>query len=213
MLWVSRTSGNRFIWIRFVDAKLYKLEIQKRDLLSRLSAQHPRVIAIIEQVAASSVLLAQQELATAESRAMAIRAKAGELTLRFAEGQHELRALNENEVRITELERRVTHLNESHRTYTDKLEQSRVEKALAAQQSSNIEVAQVPSLIAKPTSPKTALIVVLGLVTGLFAAVGVACLTEYFDDSFQSPADVERVLNVPVVLSIPSSPSFFSISS
>ena len=44
-------------------------------------------------------------------------------------------------------------------------------------------------------------------------SVGVACLAEYFDDSFQAPADVERVLNVPVVLSLPSSPRFFSISS
>lgn len=194
-------------------SELYKLEIQKRDLLSRLSSRHPRVIAIIEQVATSSVLLAQQELATAESQVMVIRAKAGELAIRFAEGQAELRLLNENEVLITELERRVIQLNDSHRTYTDKLEQARIDKALAAQQSSNIEIAQTPSLIAKPVSPKAALIIVLGSLAGMFGAVGVACLTEYFDDSFQSPADVERVLNVPVVLSLPSSPNFFSISS
>jgi len=194
-------------------SELYKLEIQKRDLQSRLSSRHPRVIAIIEQVSASSALLAQQELATAESELMAIRAKADELAIRFAEEQSELRALNENEVRITELERRVSQLDDSHRTYMDKLEQARIDKALAAQQSSNIEIAQTPSLIAKPTSPKPVLIIALGLIAGVLAAFSVAFLTEYFDDSFQSPSDVERVLNVPVVLSLPSSPRFFSISS
>lgn len=194
-------------------SELYKLEIQKRDLQSRLSPEHPRVIAIIEQVNASSVLLAQQELANAESQVMAIVAKANELMIRFAEKHQELRALNENEVRISELEHRVAHLNDSHRVYADKLEQARIDKALAIQHSSNIEIAQTPSLIAKPTSPKRGLIIMLGVFAGLFSAAGVACLTEYFDDSFQSPADVERVLNVPVVLSLPSSPSFFSISS
>jgi len=194
-------------------SELYKLEIQKRDLQSRLSPLHPRVIAIVEQVAAASVLLAQQELSTAESQLMALQAKADELAIRFAEGHGALRALNENEVRITELERRVSQLNDNQRTYTDKLEQARIDKELAARQSSNIEVAQTPSLIAKPTSPKSALIVALGVLAGLFSAVGVACLAEYFDDSFQSPADVERLLQVPVVLSLPSSPSFFSISS
>jgi uncharacterized protein involved in exopolysaccharide biosynthesis len=194
-------------------SELYKLEIRKRDLLSRLSSRHPHVIAIMEQVATSSVLLAQQELATAESQLMTNRARADELAIRFGEGQSELRLLNENEVRITKLERRVSQLNDSHRIYTDKLEQSRIDKALVEQHSSNIEIAQTPSLIEKRHSPKAALIIALGLVAGIFASLGVACLAEYFDDSFQSPADVERVLNVPVVLSLPSSPSFFSISS
>lgn len=194
-------------------SELYKLEIQKRDLQSRLSGQHPRVIAIIDQVAAARILLARQELATAEARVMALDAKTQELAHRFDEEHRELRTLNENEVRITELERRVSQLDDSHRIYMDKLEQARIEKALAAQQSSNIEIAQTPSLIAKPISPKSTLIVFLGVIAGLLAAVSVACLTEYFDDSFQSPVDVERVLNVPVVLSLPSSPRFFSISS
>ncbi len=194
-------------------AELTRLEFQKRDLQSRLSPRHPRVVAVVEQVAAARISVAQIELAAAESQLTAIRAKTENLAERSAKAQTSLRALNASEVKVQEISRRVAQLDESYQRYVNKLEQARIERALADQPSSNIDIAQAPSLTVHAIRPNVALVIMLGVWAGVFAGVGAAYLSEYLDDSFRSPAEVERALDLPVVLSLPSSPRFFSISS
>ncbi|MDR3543902.1 MAG: Wzz/FepE/Etk N-terminal domain-containing protein [Desulfosporosinus sp.] len=56
----------------------------------------------------------------------------------------------------------------------------------------------------KPVKPNKTLNILIALVVGLMAAVGVVFLLEYLDDTLKTSADVEKVLGIPVLGVIPS---------
>jgi len=70
--------------------------------------------------------------------------------------------------------------------------------------SSNILTVVEPAVAASgPSSPRTLLNVILAAVLGLFAAVGIAFLVEYLDDSVASSDDVQEVTGLPTLGVVP----------
>ena len=47
------------------------------------------------------------------------------------------------------------------------------------------------------------LVFAIGFLLAVFVSIGAAVVAEYFDPSFQTPAEVNGVLRVPVLASIP----------
>lgn len=76
---------------------------------------------------------------------------------------------------------------------------------MAHERLSDVNLAQASTFNPKPASPKRAVVYVLGVLAAAFAAFGVTMATEFFDDSFQVPEQVEGYLGLSVVLSIPNS--------
>ena len=71
--------------------------------------------------------------------------------------------------------------------------------------SSNILTVVEPAVAASgPSSPRTLLNVILAAVLGLFAALGIAFLVEYLDDSVASSDDVQEVTGLPTLGGVPS---------
>lgn len=64
-----------------------------------------------------------------------------------------------------------------------------------------LEMAPVPSV---PSSPRTLVNMALGLLVGGMAALGAALLRERFDRRLRTVTDVESLVDLPVVASIPS---------
>jgi uncharacterized protein involved in exopolysaccharide biosynthesis len=186
-------------------AQLYGLQIRERELLAKFTPEHPQAVAIHEQVQQAQRLLDRQELLIEISTAAALRARMQALSQQYEQTKSRLRELNENEVHIAELERRLEQLNASYRIYLTNLEQARIGQALEAEHITNITVAQTPTLVVKPLSRRAQLTLILGLMVAAFGGVGVAYLFEYFDDSLGTPLDVEARLGLPVLLSLPRS--------
>jgi uncharacterized protein involved in exopolysaccharide biosynthesis len=115
----------------------------------------------------------------------------------------ELKQLNHHEVRINDLEREASLLEASYRGYSEKLEQARIDDALEAGRISNVNVVQPASYVVEPVKPQKLLIVALGLAAAMAGAVVAALSAEFLDGSLRSSDDVERQLEVPVLLSIP----------
>jgi uncharacterized protein involved in exopolysaccharide biosynthesis len=203
--------------------ELYKVQILEKEASSRYTSEHPKVIALRRQVAETQAVYDSQasrsnsttrrlspvhqtvhtELLTAEATAASHRAEAESLSRQYAEVSSKIRALNDNEYHITELERSVEILETSYRNYTTSREQTRIDQALAAGQISNVNVVQPASLIGKPASPRVAITLLLGLVVSSAGAVLLAVAADRFDASLRTPDDVERELGIPVLLSVP----------
>jgi succinoglycan biosynthesis transport protein ExoP len=73
-----------------------------------------------------------------------------------------------------------------------------------ATNSSNLLTVVEPAVApAAPSSPRTLLNIILAAVLGLLAAVGIAFLVEYLDDSVTSSEDVEEVTGLPTLGVVP----------
>jgi len=209
-----------------VDAmrkELYLVQIQEQEASSRFTALHPKVIALRRQVEETRKILAQEEasrpqstkrlspvhqavqteLATTQAIAAAAKAESDSLKQQFEAVQTKIRALNDNEMRITKLSSKSTLLEESYQKYATNREQARIDSALEAGRVSNVNLVQPPTYVAKPSSPLVKLTLAMALVLATIGALLVALVAEYFDRSLRTPEQIEQELGVPVLFSVP----------
>jgi capsular polysaccharide biosynthesis protein len=84
----------------------------------------------------------------------------------------------------------------------EKFQQASISEKLDTDRISNVSLVQPPSVGRKPVKPKKALNIGLGLVLGLFGGVALGFAWDYFDDAIKTREDVEKLLEIPVLLSV-----------
>jgi capsular polysaccharide biosynthesis protein len=72
-----------------------------------------------------------------------------------------------------------------------------------SQKIANISVIEPAQPPIKPVKPKKLLNILLSLILGSFAALGLAFSSEYLSHTFNSNAEVKSKLGVPVLATIP----------
>jgi polysaccharide biosynthesis protein PslE len=182
-------------------SQIYALKLEEHDLLTRFQTWHPDVIAVHERIddaertlqvesarttqttTADDPARRQLELAllTERSDAESFRAGAQELDRQHAATLDRLRRLNESEARLVQLGQRVDRLRADHRDYAGKLEQARIDQALAEDRISNVNVWQQPTLVSKPVGSQRRLVCVLGLFVAALGAAGTAFGLEFLE--------------------------------
>jgi Mrp family chromosome partitioning ATPase len=74
--------------------------------------------------------------------------------------------------------------------------------ALGREQITNVKIAQPATLVHKPVAPKKVLIFGIGLLIALFGGIGMAFLSENFDQTLRTSEQVEIALGLPVLASL-----------
>ena len=203
---------------------LYDLQIQENALAAKHTDEHPSIVAIREQVAASKALLdeeekrrvqptsslnpasQQQKLALLNEQAVisGLSARRASLEANLSELREKLEKLNGHEILIAELERSVSLLQEDYMEYARNEELARIDQALDSLSISNVNVAQPPTFVERPVSPPKAIILVLGLALASFGSLSLALLCESLADApLEDQKDVEAALGAPVLETIP----------
>lgn len=205
--------------------RLYELEIRERDLRARYTDDHPTVQAVLQQVREAEALVAQQTpdrtqvreivppaRVKAEEELVGERAKQASLVslvekLESQQGEllADLRKMNDEETEIARLEREKSVLEGTYHLAAEKLEQARIQQALAVEQVSNVNVIQPASFDTKPISPKTSVVLGAGAMLAALTFVGTAWILDRFDDSVRSADDLARRLQAPSLARLPRS--------
>ncbi|HND55428.1 MAG TPA: hypothetical protein PLV92_23600, partial [Pirellulaceae bacterium] len=193
--------------IDLMRSQLYTLQVEEQRVRARFTADHPQVKALREQVQESEQLLRRQEARMEHSHSIELRSKVERTREQREEAIADLRSLNQSESKISEAERVVEQLATAYRTYLTNREQARINGQLAEERITNVQVAQPPNLVLKHVSPKALINLSVGLVVALLGAVAVAFLSDILDHSIKSPDEAERLLGVPVLVTIPRLPA------
>jgi uncharacterized protein involved in exopolysaccharide biosynthesis len=192
--------------------KLYELQTAEQELKSKLTANHPKVISMHRQVQEVEEILRQETpnhsesvtalLANEQANAASLVARIRSLRSQQTELDQELRDLNERDLLVTQLERRVRLLDSNYVHYTTGLEQARIDQALKVEGISNINVVQAPTFAPKPSQPKKAITLLIGFAVSMMGAVGTVLLSNQLDQSIKTVDDLERRFELPVIGSI-----------
>ena len=128
-------------------------------------------------------------------------------TLAKIEAQREslnlLSVLNQQELEVKKLQRRVQVVETNYLTYATSLEETRVDQALQEAEISNISVVQPANLVQKPISPRKGLTLALTLVVATVGGLALPLLSAQLDQSLRNREDVEYCLNAPLLAAIP----------
>ena len=191
---------------------LYGLEIRERELLTKFTDEHPEVVAIRDQVRQAREILSEQDdhrthsttaanparqkldldLIAAQADASALAASSAKLSEELGRIQQKVERLNDNDVLITELEKDVEVEKRNYLSHLEKLEETRIDRALDNDRISNVNVIQPASLEMKPASPRKGLVAAAGIAFASLGSIVIVVLGEQFDPSSRTADRVER---------------------
>ncbi len=185
--------------VRDVRAQMADLQKQKEKLEADFPALARMNVSPVPAGTRPGSLDPMAEVA----RIAAIQARIKVLTTQLADVRAEAAAADQMEVTIMELRRRLTLEEENYKYYSSSLEQARIDEALGPNRVSNISTIQDPS---PPFVDRMRFLKRLGMVAfgGIFVGLAWAFSIEwYFDRSVRRPIDIERLLRIPLFLTIP----------
>jgi uncharacterized protein involved in exopolysaccharide biosynthesis len=202
---------------------LYQLEIQEREQSAVLAENHPRLVALRQQLKDVKGIMAEQATNRAQTTTglnptrqplhVALltekaAAESWDATVKSLKADQErvaaeMKKFNGEQVEIEQLERELALHDTDYRSYAVRREQARIDQVLAAQQISNLNVVQTPTLVRKPVRPQKLLTFALGLVAAIGGAICLAVVSAAFNRSFHEAEELESALQVPVLLTVP----------
>ncbi len=199
MLVAERSTGLANEAVDGMRQQLYELQLSEQALLSKYTEAMPAVQEIQRQIREAQIILDREQaertqvttgrnppydalhlaLLTAQSDVASERARLDSLRRQLTDSTSGLKALNDSEMRIVQLQRELDLHAETSRTYSSNLEQVRIDEALETERMSNIGIVQPASRQERPTHPRKKLNLALGLLFASIGSVGLAFVTDF----------------------------------
>lgn len=198
---------------------LYTLQMKQKEMLARYTPEHPLARDINDQVASLETLLnkegrtrvqstsslnpawSQLEASLLQETSQLDSLTAG--TRRLKEQQTELlsqlRKLNNDEIRLGQLQQAADVAEKSSFETSQRLEQARIHRELAQERISKVNVFQEPSFISQPIAPKRSLILALGAFVSALCGAGTIVGFAWPSRHCMSLEDLSKQLHLPVI--------------
>ena len=189
--------------------KLSELKLKEAELLGKYTEQSIPVVNLRKEIKNAEKLLAKEETTyhdkvvnSIHHTLNALKSKGESQKQHLTGYQRELSNINSVELTLKELERQVTLNEDNYQLYVKNMEEARISNAMDNQKIANISVVEPALPPIKPVKPKKLLNIILSIILGGVAAVGVAFSSEYFSHCFNNAEDVKKHLDLPVLASI-----------
>ncbi|PLY03344.1 MAG: protein tyrosine kinase [Desulfuromonas sp.] len=176
--------------------ELARLEVERMRLLADFTEAHPSVQQVNSQIAEAQ----RRMLATYQSLQDGYRLRIRDLDKEIARFEKKLKGLPEAEQQLVRLTRLATVNADIYTFLLQKHEEARIARAATISSINIIDPAIVPDTPIKPNKKKNLL---LALIVGCMAGIGVAFFLEYLDDTIKDAESARQVLDVPVLSVIP----------
>jgi uncharacterized protein involved in exopolysaccharide biosynthesis len=196
--------------ISSIRSRLSELKMKEEELLAKYNEQSIMVANVRKEIEKARSLLAREEknyhdkaVNSISHTLNALRSKEDSQKQHLDQYQQELNSINTIELRLKELEREVRLNEENYQLYIKNMEEARISNAMDNQKIANISVIEPAQPPIKPIKPKKLLNMILSVLLGGFAALGVAFSSEYLSHTFNNSAEVKSKLGVSVLATIP----------
>ncbi|WP_169717651.1 Tyrosine-protein kinase etk [Sporomusa silvacetica DSM 10669] len=207
--------------IQQYKAKLAELEVELASVLPKYAENHPKVLSLRAGIAETRTKLNEevahvlnaeaasgnpinqallQEKITAEADISAASAQKNAIENILANSEKDMAALPAKEQGITRLLRQVQVSQEIYIMLDKRYEEARITEVMQPRDVKVLDAAITPQLPVK--SPKT-LILLSGMVLGLFVGTTIAFLLEYTKQPILSDQEAKELLRLPVLGIIP----------
>ena len=182
--------------VKDVDEQIRAAQARLKETEERLATINRTELNQVHQTLRSQLLLARADLQGAHARYDSLRAQ-------VALQRRQLDDLNRIGLQMEELKREARAAEEAYLLYQKKHEEARISAAMEQQRIVNVSIAQPAQRPLRPVTPRKALNLILGLLTGLGGGLALAFVAEYLDHSFTTGREIEARLGIPLLGAIP----------
>ncbi|MCU0710615.1 MAG: hypothetical protein MUC43_01055 [Pirellula sp.] len=203
--------------------QLYTLQLQATEYETKYQSDHPKLIAIRKQVKEAEENYLKKEsksqevtddinpihrdltldLLKSESERAGIEAKLNDLALQRESVLEQLKQLNQFEILITDLERERNVREAKYVSYTNSLEEARLNKELEVSRISSVVTAQEATLQERPVTPSKVMVVLFGAGLLFAGTLFLAFVFVKLDDRLMTPESVRRNTGLEVLCTLP----------
>ena len=178
------------------QSKLAELHDKETEMLSTYRPHSPPLVAIRKSIAeAERQLRERQNNLTSSKNSMLSEQNAGI--------NRRINRLEEQRNRYNDLLRQVEVNEENYKNYMARSEEARINETLGEKKITSISVVDAPTIPIKPASPRKKLILLSSVLAGILLGSIFVFMREFFDESFRSPKQLSKVLDLPVLTSFP----------
>ncbi|ACL02134.1 GumC family protein [Desulfatibacillum aliphaticivorans] len=205
-------SGNSGVEVRsLIDSpiistlysKLLSLDTELSTLSQTYKSKHPKIVqakSALEETKLKFRDEIKKELTSMEAERSVLIAKENALQKNISDFEKDALETSKKELEYGILRRNVDTNQKLYDTLLEKLKEADVVEDV---DTSNIRVAEPAFSAVNPIRPKKRLNMMLSVVLGLMAGLGLSFLQEYLDQTFRTEDEVLRYLEVPVLTVVP----------
>ncbi len=176
--------------------ELAKLEIERQGLLGEFTDSHPQVQTMAIKITAGQ----KKMLSSYQALHAGLNLKIKDLDVEIKSFEAQLKSLPEAEQELARLTRRATVGADIFTFLLHKHEEARIARASTISSVNIIDPAISPDNPVKPNKKKNLL---LALIVGAMAGVGVAFFIEYLDDTVKDAEMAKQLFGLPILSVIP----------
>jgi uncharacterized protein involved in exopolysaccharide biosynthesis len=196
--------------ISAIRSRLAELKLKEEELLGKYTEESVMVVNARREIKRAQKLLSKEEkiyhdkaVTSINHTLNALKSKETSQKEHLVNYRQDPNRINSVELRLKELERQVELNEENYQLYIKNMEEARISDAMDNQKIANISVLEPAQPPIIPIKPNKKLNVLLSIILGGIAALGVAFSSEYLSHSFNNSGDVKRHLGLKVMASIP----------
>ena len=203
---------------------LLNLQLKRTELLTKYQPDYRPVQEVDKQIAETEALIAAQEAepvrdettdqdpvflwvrsetTKAKSQLVALQSRAAAIERSINEYHNNAASLDKQTIAQQDLQRTAKTAEDNYLLYMHKSEEARITDALDRRRMLNIAIAESAHVPTNPVTPLW-LRLAMSLALAFIVSIGLVVMAEYFDPTFRTPAEVTRLLAVPVLASIPA---------
>lgn len=204
---VATSGGSEITDLKRIDESFFELLAERNQLVGgeASSAIDHRIGRLRDQKFEALMRILSAQRATEQSRLATYDRILGTKTRMLA-------SFSERTVPLEQLQRARDIHQDDYLFFRKKAEEFSVFEDLTRLKITSVKVVDPPQLPILPKQPRKSLILALSAVMGLLLGVAYALASELLDHTFKSEADVERVLGVPLLASVPEAPATWNRS-
>jgi uncharacterized protein involved in exopolysaccharide biosynthesis len=217
-----KTQDNQQL-IALLRPRVLELELKRTEMLEKFTPRYPPLVALEAQLAQAKAALAESErrpiteqttdgnptyqwiageLARVRAERGAALARADAIGESVRLYQQKARELDQKSVVQADLKRAIKSAEDNYLLYQRKQEEARISDALDRTRIANVAIAQTPTIPALPSSGRRLLTLLVGFALSLAAGISATFVLHYFSPYFETPDDVEAVLDLPVLATL-----------
>jgi uncharacterized protein involved in exopolysaccharide biosynthesis len=185
------------------ENRIFSPDEQRSLLLKRYQEEKLLAESTREEIRLARESLREQETAKTRADLNSLNARAAALTKRLGTLEKEIRSFDLLDNEFQKLKREVASNEEKYRTWLQRVEEARVSEEMNRKKTADIRVIQAADVPVKPITPNKGWNLLLGMLLGAVAGLGVAFLSESMSESFSTPGIAEKQLALPVLATIP----------
>jgi uncharacterized protein involved in exopolysaccharide biosynthesis len=201
-------------------SKLLDLQLKEQELLSKYRETSPMVVNVQREIQMAKGLLREQEenikrtgnpldldiekeKVKVEADLRAQEAKAEVLKQQVGQVEGTIKALDFREREFQNLKRNVMTTEQNYKSYLEKYEEARIVEDMNRRKMANISILSAPTVSAEPVKPKKMYNIILSILIGAVASLGIATISETMSQVVSTPHRAEKYLGLSALASIP----------